>query len=57
MNFGYKHFIFAMISAVKMDFNLLKYIKTNDIFSPKSCKWLNVINLAEIWSTNKTLKV
>lgn len=57
MNFGYKHFIFAMISAVKMDFNLLKYIKTNDIFSPKSCKWLNVINLAEIWSINKTLKV
>lgn len=39
MNFGYKHFIFAMISAVKMDFNLLKYImETIDIFVPKSCK-------------------
>lgn len=39
MNFGYKHFIFAMISAVKMNFNLLKYImETIDIFVPKSCK-------------------
>lgn len=56
MNFGYKNFIFAVISAVKMDFNLLKYVmETIVIFTPKLYTWLYIFNLAEIWSINKTL--
>lgn len=32
MNFGYKNFIFAVISAVKMDFNLLKICNGNHCY-------------------------